>query len=150
MFEVGFPIQKDRGSSIVNIQPSIFEHHNRPQKIIYENSFKMDPDKRPELVEIKKIMEHTLASFLQDAVYEASRSRQITSAISLAIREQVKLLDYKRYKVVSVVNIGENKTQGVRIASRSLWDDKKDNQVEALYCNSSLFCLATVYMVYCE
>lgn len=148
LFEVGFPIQKDRGSSIVNIQPSIYEH--RPQKVTFENTYKMEPEKKPDLKEIKKIMEHTLESFLHNAVYEVGRCRTFINTVSLGIREQVKLLDYKRYKVICLVNIGENKSQGVRIASRCLWDDKKDNQVEAVYCNSSLFCLANVFMIYCE
>ncbi|CAB3983808.1 Hypothetical predicted protein [Paramuricea clavata] len=148
LFEVGFPLQKDRGSSIVNIQPSIFEH--RPQKVVFENTYKMEPNKKLELKEIEKLMENTLESFLQNVTYDAIRCRSLVNSLSLTIREQVKLLDYKRYKVTCWVNIMENKSQGVRIASRCLWDDKKDNQVSAVYCNTSLVCLATVFLVYCE
>jgi hypothetical protein len=148
LFEVGFPLQKDRGSSIVNIQPSIFEH--RPQKVVFENTYKMEPSKKLELKEVEKLMENTLESFLQNVTYDAIRCRSLVNSLSLTIREQVKLLDYKRYKVTCWVNIMENKSQGVRIASRCLWDDKKDNQVSAVYCNTSLVCLATVFLVYCE
>ncbi|XP_028404760.1 tctex1 domain-containing protein 1-like [Dendronephthya gigantea] len=148
LFEVGFPIAKDRGSSIVNIQPSIFEH--RPQKVVFENTYKMEPDKKLDLKEIERLMQSTLESFLQNATYDASRCRSLVNSLSLTIREQVKLMDYKRYKVICLVNIVENKSQGIRIASRCLWDDKKDNQVSAVYCNTSLVCLATVFMVYCE
>lgn len=148
LFEVGFPLQKDRGSSIVNIQPSIFEH--RPQKVVFENTYKMEPNKKLELKEVEKLMENTLESFLQNVTYDAIRCRSLVNSLSLTIREQVKLLDYKRYKVTCWVNIMENKSQGVRIASRCLWDDKKDNQVSAVYCNTSLVCLATVFLVYCE
>jgi hypothetical protein len=95
-------------------------------------------------------MENTLESFLQNVTYDAIRCRSLVNSLSLTIREQVKLLDYKRYKVTCWVNIMENKSQGVRIASRCLWDDKKDNQVSAVYCNTSLVCLATVFLVYCE
>jgi hypothetical protein len=148
LFEVGFPLQKDRGSSIVNIQPSIFEH--RPQKVVFENTYKMEPSKKLELKEVEQLMENTLESFLQNVTYDAIRCRSLVNSLSLTIREQVKLLDYKRYKVTCWVNIMENKSQGVRIASRCLWDDKKDNQVSAVYCNTSLVCLATVFLVYCE
>lgn len=148
IFEVGFPIQKDRGSSIVNIQPSVFEH--RPQKVVYENTYKMEPDKKLDLKEIEKLLENTLESFLQNVTYDPSYCRSLVNSLSLTIREQVKLLDYKRYKVTCLVKIVENKCQGVRIASRCLWDDKKDNQVCVVYCNSSLICLASVFMVYCE
>ena len=148
IFEVGFPIQKDRGSSMVNIQPSILEH--RPQKVVYENTYRMEPDKKLELKEIEKLMENTLESFLQNVTYDPSHCRSLVNSLSLTIREQVKLLDYKRYKVTCCVSIVENKSQGLRIASRCLWDEKKDNQVSAMYCNTSLVCLATVFLVYCE
>jgi hypothetical protein len=148
IFEVGFPIQKDRGSSIVNIQPSVFEH--RPQKVVFENTYKMEPDGKLDLKEIEKLLENTLKSFLQTVTYDASHCRSLVNSLSLTIREQVKLLDYKRYKITCWVNIVENKSQGIRIASRCLWDDKKDNQVSAVYCNTSLVCLATVFLTYCE
>ena len=148
IFEVGFPIQKDRGSSIVNLQPSIFEH--RPQKVVFENTYKMEPDGKPDFKEIEHLLKNTLKSFLQTVTYDASHCRSLVNSLSLTIREQVKLLDYKRYKITCLVSIMENKSQGIRIASRCLWDDKKDNQVSAVYCNTSLFCLATVFLIYCE
>ena len=148
MFDVGFSVQKDRGSSIVNIQPSFCDH--RPPKILYENTYRMEPENKPDLQEIRKVAEKTIHSFLEQTVYDAKRCRTMSNTISLAIREQVKLLVCKRYKVVCVVKIGENKSQGIRIASRCLWDDKKDNQVDVVYNNPSLFCVAAVYLVYCE
>jgi hypothetical protein len=36
-------------------------------------------------------------------------------------------LDYPRYKIVVQVVMGENKLQGVRVASRCLWDPETDN-----------------------
>ena len=148
IFDVGFPIPKDRGSSIVNIQPSIFEH--QPQKVVFENTYKMEPDNKLDLMEIEKLMENTLKSFLQNLKYDAHHCRSLVNSLSLTIREQVKLLDHKRYKVTCWVNIAENKSQGIRIASRCLWDDKKDNQVSAVYCNTSLICQATVFLTYYE
>lgn len=148
IFDVGFPLQQDRGSSIVNIQPGISE--NRPQKVLFENTYKMEPDQKLDLTEIKTLMDSCLESHLQNVTYDASRSRSLVNTLSLTIREQVKLLDYKRYKIVCIVNIMEKKSQGARVASRCLWDEKKDNQVDAEFCNTSLICLASVFLIYCE
>jgi hypothetical protein len=38
------------------------------------------------------------------------------------IKERVKNLGYERYKLVVQVTVGEKTGQGIRLASRCLWD----------------------------
>ncbi|CAM9665951.1 unnamed protein product, partial [Laminaria digitata] len=55
-----------------------------------------------------------------------------------------------RYKIVVQVTIGEMKDQGVRVASRCLWDTATDNYASVNFKNQSLWCSAMVFGVYTE
>lgn len=55
-----------------------------------------------------------------------------------------------RYKIVVQVTIGQMKDQGVRVASRCLWDTATDNYTSVQFKNQSLWCSAMVFGVYTE
>ena len=55
---------------------------------------------------------------------------------------------YERYKIIVQVTIGELRDQGVRVASRSLWDTNTDNYASASFQNQSLWCSCMVFGVY--
>ncbi|KAJ4460034.1 putative dynein outer arm light chain [Paratrimastix pyriformis] len=57
---------------------------------------------------------------------------------------------FPRYKHIVQVTIGEVKDQGMRVASRSLWDPKVDSCVSCHFQNNSLFCVAMVFGIYFE
>ncbi|KAJ7325358.1 hypothetical protein OS493_029907 [Desmophyllum pertusum] len=114
LFEVGFPVQRDRGSSMVSI-PSMIpsQIHALHQKVRYENTYKMEPDKRFHINEVKEIMDETLSTFLKDVKYEPVKCRALSKSLSHTICERVKLLGFSRYKIVSSVSIGEMKGQDI-------------------------------------
>lgn len=58
------------------------------------------------------------------------------------------VLHYPRYKVLVHVLIGEQKGEGVRVATRCLWDAETDNYTSHTFLNDSLFAVATVYGIY--
>ena len=132
--------------------PSIIPSHGNmiPTKVRYENTYKMEPDKRFNVNEVKEILEETLESSLKDEKYDATRCRNFCKSLSQTICERVKLLGFHRYKIVCVVNIGEKKGQAVRVASRFVWDEKHDNWVDAVYEGADMYAVAVVYGVYHE
>lgn len=151
LFDVGFPVHHDRGSSMVSI-PSIIPSgiHTLHHKVRYENTYKMEPDKRFHIPEVKEIMDETLSSSLKDVKYDPIRCKTLSKSLSHTICERVKLLGFSRFKIVCVVNIGEMKGQDVRVASRFLWDEKHDNWVDSVFTSSELFGVAVVFGVYQE
>lgn len=152
LFEVGFPVNRDRGSSTIVAIPSITPSHIHPprQKVRYENTYRMEPDKRFHIGEVKEIMDETLSSSLKDVKYDAVKCRALSKSLSHTICERVKLLGFRRFKIVSSVTIGQIKGQDVRVASRFLWDEKHDNWVDAVFKSSELFAVAVVYGIYQE
>ena len=152
LFEVGFPVHRDRGSSTIISIPSIIPSHIHAarQKVRYENTYKMEPDKRFHIAEVKEIMDETLSSSLKEVKYDAVKCRALSKSLSHTICERVKLLGFKRFKIISSVTIGQIKGQDVRVASRFLWDEKHDTWVDAVFKSSELFAVAVVYGIYQE
>lgn len=66
------------------------------------------------------------------------------------LREELKALKLTRYKLVVQVAMGEAKGQGVRLASRCLWDPATDNVATAVYRTDDFYCVAAVFGLFVE
>ncbi len=119
------------------------------QRRIYQNTYKTEPDRRFEESAVSSIIQQTLST-LGDLSYDSNRCREHCKTLSNLIEKRVKQLNYKRYKIVCCVTIGELRAQGLHVASRCIWDSEKDNYATASYENSSLFAIGTVYGVYMD
>ena len=49
-----------------------------------------------------------------------------------------------------LVTIGSVEGQGIRVASRCLWDHETDSYASATFKNATLFAIATVFGIYYE
>ena len=54
-------------------------------------------------------------------------------------------MNVPRYKIIVQVTIGELKDQGIRVASRCLWDVSTDNYTSVSYTNVSSYRLNLTY-----
>lgn len=115
-----------------------------------ENTYKMGPDKKFEVKPIENIINKVLADQLEEEKYDPKSSKQMTKTLSTIITNRVKALGYARYKIITIVTVGEIANHGVRIASRCLMDQQTDNYASGSYKNTSLFGCATVYGMYYE
>ena len=66
------------------------------------------------------------------------------------IKARVKALMIPRYKIICLVQIGELKSQGMRVGSRCLWDEANDTFSSHEFRNKSIYAVASVYGVYYE
>ena len=62
--------------------------------------------------------------------------------------QELKELNWPRYKYIVHVVIGESKGEGVKLACRCFWDGNTDAFAKGSYENKSVFAVATVYGVY--
>ena len=74
---------------------------------------------------------------IKDKEYDQKEAEKLAMDISTKIRESVKNLNIPSYKIVVQTVVGEIGGQGVRIASKSLWDDKNDNWASYTFSNVS-------------
>ena len=54
------------------------------------------------------------------------------------------------YKLIVSAVLGEVKGQGIKIASKCLWDVQNDNYATFTYQNEKLFCTCMVFGIYYE
>jgi len=87
---------------------------------------------------------------LDQKEYEHMQAKTWAEDIVKEIRAAVKSLGMDNYKIVVQSVIGQVKGQGVRVASKCLWDEKNDNYSSFTYSNASLFCTGIVFGIYFE
>lgn len=117
-----------------------------------ENTYKMVPDDGKEIQtsKIKRLVQHTLESHLADETYCPYRSSKMACDLSGIIKNQMKDMNFPRYKFICHVIIGQCGGQGMQISSRCVWAPTTDNYEYITYTNGSLFAVATIYGIYYE
>mmetsp|Transcript_1276 Transcript_1276/g.2972 ORF Transcript_1276/g.2972 Transcript_1276/m.2972 type:complete len:133 (-) Transcript_1276:344-742(-) len=131
------------------------EDFPQENQVVFENSFLQKPEEYGEGVRfmrgpVQKVLSETVKERLQGTTYDPLRSAQIAKELADMIKERVKSLGYERYKLVVQVTVGEKTGQGIRMASRCLWDTATDNFASDFYENASVFCVAMVFGLYYE
>lgn len=118
----------------------------------YEPTFRTKPydEKKFSPSAVRAVIEDVVTNTLKGKVWAGEEETLWTVSISEQIKARVKDLDFPRYKLVVQVVMGENKLQGVRVASRCLWDADTDNFATFAYKNDSLWCTAMVFGTYTE
>ena len=113
---------------------------------------KTTPDRIFPVLAIESKIEEILESRLKGVKYSPVLCKEISKSLAEEIKKEVqKSYELKRYKLISVVNIGEIKISSVctaRFGSRCLWNTMFDNFASSSYKNSQVFAVATLYAVY--
>lgn len=118
--------------------------------VTYENTYKTEPDdkRRFSTQKAEQIIYSVLEGYLSGRDYDSKRFPLLSKTLSELIKERVKSTGLERYKIIAVVTICENKDQGMRVASRCLWNEKYDNHASVVYEGSNFFAVGSVYAVY--
>ncbi|EUD65597.1 hypothetical protein C922_04103 [Plasmodium inui San Antonio 1] len=66
------------------------------------------------------------------------------------VQQFIKPYVSERHKIVIQGIIGENKKQGIHVASKSLWNVETDNYISAKYVNDFIFVTVMVFLLYNE
>ncbi|NXG70266.1 TC1D3 protein, partial [Baryphthengus martii] len=87
---------------------------------------------------------------LQQAKYDGVSSPPLCASISEEILKAVKELKFDRYKYVVSVLIVEKADQAMNVASRWIWDARRDTWVSAKCETETFIALALVRVCYYE
>lgn len=137
-------------SSLFSLQSAAQRARERVQQRQLEPTYRMEPQQRFPVKTVEDIIQATLNEHLSDEQYEPTMCKQMAKALSEIIKSKVKKLGLKRYRFVVLVHIGQLNGQGLRIASRCLWDSGVDNSATWTLETSTLFAVGTVFGVYYE
>jgi len=109
-----------------------------------------EPNERFQSGKVETIMYNVLESYLDGEKYDSKMCSHLAQNLTEVIKDRVKEIGFNRYKLICNVMIGQNAAQGMRVASRCLWDEKTDSFASVKYAKGQLFAIATLYAAYFE
>jgi hypothetical protein len=90
------------------------------------------------IISIASIADKILLEELNGQTYDEEEAKIWSLNISDKVREAVFIsISKSRYKIVVQTNVGQLRDQGIRIASRCLWEPNTDNYASTSYSNVS-------------
>uniref|UniRef100_W5NMI0 Tctex1 domain containing 1 n=2 Tax=Lepisosteus oculatus TaxID=7918 RepID=W5NMI0_LEPOC len=108
------------------------------------------PQEKFSCAKVQQLVKSFLASRLEGVSYEAGPCTGLAQELSEEVRGLVRAVCPRRYKLVCVVTVGKKAREDAVVASRCLWDPHSDSFASCTYENPTLFCVVTVFAVYCE
>ncbi|XP_043491075.1 dynein light chain Tctex-type protein 2B-like [Polistes fuscatus] len=96
----------------------------------------------------KEVIHNVLFDQLSTKTYNAQEAVQWTKNIADILKVKIKELQFKRYKYVVNVVLGEQHGAGIKMGTRCIWDAEADAYAFDSFINDTIFCVATVYAVY--
>ncbi|XP_026814540.1 tctex1 domain-containing protein 2-like [Rhopalosiphum maidis] len=117
----------------------------------YQNTYRLESkntfNENKALIVIKN---ETMKHLNNETRYNPDDATRIAANMSLSIRDGIYDLDFERYKIVCIVEIGEKKDQGIMSIARLLRDFNKDKYVYSNFENHHLFATIMVGAFYYE
>ncbi|CAL8111796.1 unnamed protein product [Orchesella dallaii] len=112
--------------------------------------YKIRPDLsqkfRPGTVQV--IIERAVKELLEGKQFTPEECEEWIKLLVEDIHEKVKSQNYRRYKIITHITIGERRGEGASSATRCLWDAEADCMATYTFLNDSMFCNGTVYGIY--
>ena len=123
-----------------------------PGRMTHMPTYRMEPREHERFypAKVKNIIENVIKAKLEGMQFDQVKHKQWAEAIVVEIKDQTKQLSIPSYKIIVQCVIGQVLGQGVRVASKCLWDEANDNYASYTYENASLFCTGIVFGIYYE
>lgn len=120
---------------------------------VWENTYIMAPKDDEKFLpsKVTAVIDKVMTDKLKDKTYAPDDAKIWTLDLCNEIKQSVRTeLNIPRYNVIVQVVIGEHAGQGVRIASKCLWDVNADNWASFSFRNQTLFAVGMVFGCYYE
>lgn len=115
----------------------------------FENTYQLEPKIRFPEGKVRAVIQEALDT-LDSHTYSAQHTPFLVKLLTARVLENVKQLKIERYKIVCMITLGTKESQGVRVASRCLWNSHFDTYVSACFEREKFFAVGTVYGIYYE
>jgi tctex1 domain-containing protein 2 len=100
--------------------------------------------------DVEKMIEKVCQEKVGNRSYIFDEVQPLIKDLCAEIQQRVLALGYDRYKLVSQITVMEAANQGIRIASRCLWDSEVDNYAEFTYSTPNMHVNVLVFGLYWE
>ncbi|XP_037392796.1 tctex1 domain-containing protein 2 [Pygocentrus nattereri] len=85
-----------------------------------------------------------------DLQYQQETCRRLARRVADQLLALAKEQEFDRYRYAVQVSVGQKLGQGVKLASKALWDHEKDSFITLRYENTYLFAVGTVFALYMD
>jgi len=116
-------------------------------------TYRMEPEESERFYpsRAQAIAEKICAEELNGQTYDEEDAKIWSLNISDKVRLAVSTsITNSRYKIVVQTILGQLKDQGIRVASRCLWDPTTDNYASASFANQTMFANVLVFALYTD
>ena len=122
------------------------------QRMTHLPTYRLEPREHERFypAKVRAIIEKCITEKLQNQEFDLAKHKKWAEDIVVMIKEDTKQLNIPSYKIIVQCVIGQVLGQGVRVASKCLWDEANDNYASWTYENASLFCTGIVFGIYYE
>ena len=120
---------------------------------VWENTYIMEPEHHEKFLpsKVTAIIHRVLTDRLKEKEYDANEAKiwciDLANDIKSAVKDECNM---PRYKIICQVVVGKNDGQGIRVASKCLWDNNNDNWASGHFKNQALFAIGMVFGCYYE
>lgn len=121
-----------------------------PPTPCWENTYRLEAHTKFLPDRVSSIIYQIFQDALTNKSYDPKKCTGLACELCDKIKMAVKQLGLPRHKIVSMVTIGQRRDEGLRVASRCLWNPAFDSYASCTFKNSSLFAVGTVYVCYFE
>ena len=98
--------------------------------------------------QVKSAVRQILVAKLEGQEYNGDNMQTVIKEIADAVRDKVRDMDFRGYKILVHCVVGEQRGEGVRMGCKCFWDSDTDNYAEETYITKQLFGVVTVYGLY--
>lgn len=108
------------------------------------------PHQKFSKAEVEKVVHAVCQEMIGEGKYTVEESSLLIKDVCNEIQQRVLRLGYTRYKLVTHAVIAESAQQGLRVASRCLWDPETDNYAAVSFSTETMHVSIVVFGVYWE
>ncbi|XP_053686837.1 dynein light chain Tctex-type protein 2B [Sabethes cyaneus] len=116
----------------------------------FQNTYRLESRHPFKREKVEHIVDRYLRNFLDDHKYNPKRAKRLAEDMSVELKNLIKFCNYDRYRVLSVVTIGDKTSQDFKCVMRFVWDAEKDGYINFAYETPTYFVIATIFAVYYE
>ena len=114
-------------------------------------NYLVEPQQKFNPEQASRIIYDQLSQQLKDQCYNNFQSGHLTTELSKIIQREIQLQQkLTRYKIVTMVWLGQKQGQSTQLASRCLWNQEFDNYASATFTNGTIFATGLVFAVYVD
>ena len=113
-------------------------------------TYRLEPRNRFYEPDVRMIIRKVFEANLDGRAYDSEYCKKTATFLSDLIKQQVKALNFERYKIICLVYLGQVMQQGLRISSLCLFDGHHDNYAEYRHTDQDVFAVGVVYGFYME